>query len=87
MDAGGIKKKVEQHSATTTEWSVKETDEAGEAPELILSSMYTTTEAFEPGGGVTDVTTTLGSEAQDEFPLVAKPSYPQHIEHSGTGGT
>ena len=35
-------------------------------------------EAFEPGGGVAEVTPSLGS--------VAKPSYQHHIEHCNTGG-
>ena len=43
--------------------------------------MDTTTEAFEPGGGVAEVTPTLGSKVQDEFLLVAKPSYTHPLEH------
>ena len=71
MDAGGIEKEVEEHSAAIAEWSARETDEAEEASEL---KSDTTTEAFEPGGGVMQMTPTCGSEAQDEFLLVAKPS-------------
>ena len=77
MDAGeiekGVEKGVEQNSAATTEWSVKEIGEADEASELKHSGMDTTTETFEPGGGVVDVTPSLGSEAQDELLLLAKP--------------
>ena len=48
--------------------------------------MDTNTEAFDPGGGAAEVAPTLGSEAQDECFLVAKPSYPHPLEHSGTAG-
>ena len=86
MDAGEIEKGVEQQSAATVEWSVKETNEAEEASELKPSAMNTTTADFEPGGGLAEVTPKLGREAQDELLLVAKPSYPHPIDHSGTGG-
>ena len=65
MNAGGIEKEVEQHSAAASEWSVRETDEVEEAPELLTSGMDATTEAFEPGAGVAGVMSTIGSEDQE----------------------
>ena len=58
MDAGGIEKEVEEHSAAIAEWSARETDEAEEASEMKHYGMDTTTEAVEPGGGVAEVTPT-----------------------------
>ena len=88
MVAGVIEKEVEQHSAAIAEWSARETDEAEEASELKLSGMDTTTDAFEPGVEVAEMTPTCGSEAQDEFLLVAKHSLnPRHRgEHDHKSG-
>ena len=44
--------------------------------------MKPTTEAFDSGGGVAEVIYTLGSEAQDELLLLAKPP----LKHSVTEG-
>ena len=73
MDTGRIKEWVEQQSAATAEWSVKGTHETEETSELEPSGMNTTTE---PGDGVVQVTSTLGtlgSEVRDKLLLVAKP--------------
>ena len=70
MDTGRIKEWVKQQSAATAEWSVKGTHETEETSELEPSGMNTTTE---PGDGVVQVTSTLGSEVRDKLLLVAKP--------------
>ena len=70
MDTGRIKEWVEQQSAATAEWSVKGTPEAEETSELEPSGMNTT---MEPGDGVVQVTSTLGSEDRDKLLLVAEP--------------
>ena len=70
MDTGRIEEWVEQQSAATAEWSVKGTPETEETSELEPSGMNTTTE---PGDGVVQVTSTLGSEVRDKLLLVAKP--------------
>ena len=73
MDARGIEKKAEQHSAATAEWGLKEINRNEEASELKPLGMNTTTEVFEPGGGVAEMTPTRGNEAKDKFLFVAKP--------------
>ena len=60
MIAGGIEKGVER--STTMEWST-EIDIAEEASDMGWSGMDATTEAFEPGDGVVEMTPTRGSEA------------------------
>jgi hypothetical protein len=70
MDTGRIEEWVEQQSAATAEWSVKGTPETEETSELEPSGMNTT---MEPGDGVVQVTSTLGSEDRDKLLLVAKP--------------
>ena len=87
MDDGGIEKEVEQQSLAITEWSA-ETVTAEEAFKLGWSGMDTTTDAFEPGVEVAEMTPTRGSEAQDEFLLVAKHSLnPWHRgEHDHKSG-
>ena len=60
MDAGRVEKWVEQHSTATAEWSAKETNEAKEASKLKRPGVDTTTQAFEPGGGDSEMTPRLG---------------------------
>ena len=72
IDAGRIEKWVEQKSAATAEWSAKRNNEAEEDSELRPPGIDTTTEAFEPGGRVAEVTPKLGSEAQDKLLPVEK---------------
>ena len=73
-DTGGIKRKVEQQSPVTLQWSAKGTNEAVKISRLRRTCIETTTQAFEPGG----------EDAQDESLPVAKPSYPYPVEHSDT---
>ena len=84
MDTGEVEKGVEQNSASTAEWSAKEIDEVEEASELKPPGLDTTSEAFEPGGVAAESTPTLGSKAQDEFLLEAKPSTQTPGEPGGT---
>ena len=70
LDAGTIKRKIEQHSPATAEWSAEGTDEAAEVPRLRPPGIDT--HAFEPGG-------------EDKLLPAAKPSYPYPVEHSTPG--
>ena len=69
MIAGGIEKGVER--STTMEWST-EINIAEEASDMKCSGMDATTEAFEPGGGVVEMTPTRCSEAHAIASIMVK---------------